>query len=501
MAIDLNTSHRTTTRQWFALAVLMIPVLLVSIDNLVLSFALPEISSTLKPTGNQLLWLVDIYALMLAGLLIAMGSLGDRIGRRRLLLVGATGFGVVSIFAAFSQTADQLIGARALLGFFGAMLMPSTLSLIRNIFTEDRSRRIAIATWAAGFSAGAALGPVLGGWLLEHFWWGSVFLVNVPLIVVFLPLAMVLIPESKDPAPGPFDLISIAGSMLVMVPFVFMIKHIAGHGIDSTAMALALFAVLAGMWFVRRQRASSAPMVDVSLFKNRVFSGALVANGLSMMGLTGFLFVGTQLLQLVLGLSPMEAAMVLLPGLIICMVAGFGAVRLVEHIDARRLVTGSFFASAVGYAILAFLGHPTILSVLLAFSILSLGIGIAETLTNDLVLASVSEEKAGAAAALSETAYEIGAVMGVAFLGSILTVSFQRGLDIPETAQAAGTGSAFETLGGTLSVAEQLGDATREALTSSAIAAYDLGVQLTAGVAILLALSAAWVAWRTLEHR
>ena len=500
MAIDINTRNSTTTRQWLALAVLMIPVLLVSIDNLVLSFALPEISSTLQPTGNQLLWLVDVYALMLAGLLIAMGSLGDRIGRRRLLLVGAVGFGVVSILAAFSQTAGQLIAARAFLGFFGAMLMPSTLSLIRNIFTEERSRRIAIATWAAGFSAGAALGPVLGGWLLEHFWWGSVFLVNVPLIVVFLPLAIWLLPESKDPAPGPFDLLSIIGSMLVMVPFVFMIKHIASHGIDSTALALGMFGALAGVWFVRRQRSSATPMVDMSLFKNRVFSGALLANGLSMMGLTGFLFVGTQLLQLVLGLSPMQAAMVLLPGLIICMVAGFGAVRLVEHFPARHLVAGSFFASALGYALLAFSGHPTALSVLLAFSILSFGIGIAETLTNDLVLASVSEEKAGAAAALSETAYEIGAVMGVAFLGSILTATFQHGVTVPRAVDEATSGAALETLGGTLALAEQLSDSTREALTASAIAAYDLGVQYTAGVAILLSVAAAVVAWRTLAN-
>ncbi len=501
MAIDLNIQQKTKNRQWWALAVLMIPVLLVSIDNLVLSFALPEISRELQPSGNQLLWLVDVYALMLAGLLIAMGSLGDRIGRRRLLLIGATGFGLVSVLAAFSQEANQLIIARALLGFFGAMLMPSTLSLIRNIFTEDRSRRIAIATWAAGFSAGAALGPILGGWLLEHFWWGSVFLVNVPLIAIFLPLAIWLLPESKDPAPGPFDFLSIVGSMAVMVPFVFLIKHIAGHGVDSIALALVMFALLSAYWFARRQLKSQTPMVDFSLFKNRVFSGALLANGLSMMGLTGFLFVGTQLLQLVLGLSPMQAAMVLLPGLIICIVAGFGAVRLVERFSARSLIAGSFFASGIGYAVLALIGQPTSLSVLIAFSILSLGIGIAETLTNDLVLASVPENKAGAAAALSETAYEIGAVLGVAFLGSVLTAAFRSGLSVPSEVRDSASKAAFETLGGTLNVAETLPESLREALTTSAFAAYDVGVQLTAAVAIVLTLLAAWVSWRALAEK
>ena len=479
----------------------MIPVLLVSIDNLVLSFALPQISQDLTPTGNQLLWLVDVYALMLAGLLIAMGSLGDRVGRRRLLLVGATGFGAVSVLAAFSSTATQLIGARALLGLFGAMLMPSTLSLIRNIFTDARERRIAIATWAAGFAGGAALGPVLGGWLLEHFWWGSVFLVNVPLIALFLPLAIWLLPESQDPNPGPFDVVSILGSMLVMVSFVFVIKHTAKAGVDSLTLALLMVTVASGVWFVRRQLTRPTPMVDVTLFKNPVFSGALVANGMSLMAMTGFIFMGTQLLQLVLGLSPLRAAMILVPGLVLSMVAGFWAVRLADRFDVRVLVAGSFFASAFGYVLVAFTGHPNAAIVMVAFAILGVGIGIAETLTNDLILGSVPAHKAGAASALSETAYEIGAVLGVALLGSVLTTAYRQNLEVPALIRENVTGNEFETLGGTLDVASSLGGAMEAALSNSAIAAYDVGVQLTAGVAVFLAIGAAVVSWRTLSHR
>lgn len=500
MAISTPVRTRATARQWAALAVLMIPVLLVSIDNLVLSFALPEISRELRPTGNQLMWMVDLYALMLAGLLIAMGSIGDRIGRRRLLLVGATGFGVASIVAATSDSAGQLIAARGLLGFFGAMLMPSTLSIIRNIFEDARDRRIAIATWAAMFSGGAALGPVVGGWILEHYAWGAVFLINVPLILVFLPLARLLLPESRDPSPGRLDVWSILGSMAMMVPFVFAIKHFASQGIDAVFFSTVAVGVMAFVWFIRRQRHSASPMVDLSLFRNRVFSGALLANGLSMMGLTGFLFFGAQLLQLVMGLSPLESALVLLPGLIVTMMAGFLAVKLVDHFPVHWLVGGSFVASSIGYVMVAFTGHPTALSVMVAFTVLGLGIGIAETLTNDLILSSVPAHKAGAASALSETAYEVGAVLGTAVLGSVLTATYQSRLQVPTAARFGDGQHAFETLGSTLQFGDQFIDPIRDAITASAVAAFDLGVQFTSGVAIVIAVAAGVVSWRALRH-
>lgn len=491
---------RAGRREWSALAALMLPVLLVSVDNTVLSFALPEISRELRPTGNQLMWIVDLYALMLAGLLIAMGSLGDRVGRRRLLVIGAVGFGVASVLAAFSSSPEMLIAGRALLGFFGATLMPSTLSLIRNIFDNARDRRTAIAAWAAMFSGGAVLGPVMGGYLLEHFWWGSVFLINVPIIVVFVPLALVLVPESRDPRPGPFDPVSILLSLVAMVPLVFAIKHGASAGLDDATLTALGLGVGAGWLFVRRQQRSASPLLDLTLFRNPVFSGALVANALSLMGLAGFLYFGAQLLQLVMGLSPLESALVLVPGSIATMVAGFAAVRLVEHVAVRTLVPLSFLLSSSGYAIAAFTGHPTVVSVAVAFTVLGIGIGLAETITNDLILSSVPAQKAGAASAISETAYEIGAVLGTAVLGSVLTATFRSELTIPAVAEFGERENAFETLGSTMEFAHQFSTPVQGWIEASAVAAFDLGVQFTAGAAIFVALAAAYVSRRTLHH-
>ncbi|MFT4187454.1 MAG: MFS transporter [Aeromicrobium sp.] len=486
MSLDLMT-RRATRRDWAALVVLMLPVLLVSVDNTVLSFALPEISSGLAPTGAQLLWIVDVYPLMLAGLLIAMGSLGDRLGRRRLLVTGATGFGVVSLMAAFSPGAETLIALRALQGFFGAMLMPSTLSIIRNVFADANERRLAIAVWAAMFSGGAALGPVLGGWLLQHFWWGSVLLINVPVVALFVPLALLFVPESRDPRPGPVDPASIALSLVTMLPAVYGIKHLAHAGVDDVTAACFAAAGLFGTLFVRRQARSATPMLDVGLFRDRVFAGSVVANLLSLMALTGFLFFGAQILQLVIGLDPVASALVLVPGLIATVAAGFAAVALVRRFPARVLVTSSFAASAVGYALVAFAGTPTVASVLIAFVVMGAGIGMAETLTNDLVLSHAPAHRAGAASAISETAYEIGAVLGTAVLGSVVTATYRSQL-----------GEGHETLGATLEHAATLPDHVGAALAESAKAAFGLGVQYSAGVAILVALAAALISWRTL---
>ena len=270
-----SAGPRAGVREWIALAVLMLPVLLVAVDATVLSFALPSISQSLTPTGTQLLWMVDIYPLVLAGLLVSMGSLADRIGRRRLLLIGAVGFAAVSALAAYAPSAQWLIAARAALGFFGAMLMPATLSLLRNLFVDRQQRRLAIAIWAAGFSGGAALGPIVGGFLLEHYWWGSAFLMAVPVLVLLLILAPIFVPESKDPNPGRLDLVSIALSLLTMAPLVYAIKAVAHDGISTLAIGLVAVGLLAGSAFVRRQLTRPNPMLDVRFFRRSAFTGAV----------------------------------------------------------------------------------------------------------------------------------------------------------------------------------------------------------------------------------
>jgi DHA2 family multidrug resistance protein-like MFS transporter len=499
---DIGTMHhhRAGPREWTALAVLMLPVLMVSVDNTVLSFALPAISIDLRPSGTQLLWIVDLYAIMLAGLLIAMGSIGDRFGRRRLLLIGAVGFGAASLLAAYSQSAEMLLVSRAMLGIFGATLMPSTLSLIRNVFHDPRDRRLAIATWAAMFSGGAALGPVLGGWLLGHFSWGAVFLINVPIIVVLVPLALALLPESRDPSPGPLDPLAIVLSLLAMLPLVFGIKNVAEHGLDDLTLTAFGVGIVAAWAFIHRLRTSESPMIDLTLFHNRVFNGAIIANLLSLMGLTGFLFLGAQLLQLVLGLTAMDAALVLLPGLAATVLAGFVAVRLVRRVPVRVLVSASFAASATGYAVTALTGTPTVASVAIAFAVMGVGIGMAETLTNDVMLSSVPASKAGAASAISETAYEIGAVLGTAVLGTVLTSTYRAHLTYPSVLQWGEHDGSFETLGGTVRLAGYYPNELGHDLIVSAREAFDLGVQYTSAVAIVLALLAALVSWRTLKH-
>ena len=281
-----HEAPRVGWRGWAALVVLMLPVLLVSVDNTVLSFALPSIALELGPSSAQQLWIIDAYPLVLAGLLVTMGTLGDRFGRRRMLLIGATGFAAVSVLAAFAPSAGWLIVARAAMGVFGAMLMPSTLSLLRSIFTDRDQRRLAIAVWAAMFSAGAALGPIVGGLLLEHFSWGSVFLLSVPVLIPLLVLAPLLVPESRDPKPGRIDPLSIALSMATMIPVVYGIKELAVHGFAVAAWLPILAGLGFGVLFVRRQLRARTPMLDMRLFRRGSFSGALMVNPVSYTHLT-----------------------------------------------------------------------------------------------------------------------------------------------------------------------------------------------------------------------
>ncbi|MCL6422566.1 MFS transporter [Brachybacterium sp. JHP9] len=480
--------------RWLALAVLMLPVLLVSVDNTVLAFAIPAISTALRPSGTDLLWIVDIYPLLLAGLLVPMGSIGDRIGRRRILLIGAAGFTVVSAIAAFVPSAGALIAARAAMGFFGAMIMPATLSLIRNIFTDPTERRTAIAIWAAGFSGGAALGPIVGGFLLEHYWWGSVFLMAVPVLVPLLALGPWLIPESRDPHPGPVDPLSIALVMAAMVPLVWAVKNFAHEGPSVLVLLAALVSLLVGAWFVRRQLRRPEPMLDVRLFAVPAFSASIAANLLSVFSMVGFLYFVSQHLQLVSGRTPMEAGLLLLPGLAVTIIAGLAVVKLVELVRPAHAVVAGLLLNAVGYGIILLTGSAgTDAGLIAAFAVLGAGVGMAETISNDLILSAVPASKAGAASAISETAYELGAVLGTAVLGSILNAAYRSGVVLPEGLDAQQAQAASETLGGATEVAGSLPADAAGALLHSAREAFDSGVVWTSVVGVVFMLIAAAV--------
>ncbi|WP_407317323.1 MFS transporter [Isoptericola halotolerans] len=492
-------SPTTAARRWVALAVLMLPVLLVSIDNTVLSFALPQISAALEPGGTQLLWIVDSYSLVLAGLLVPMGSIADRVGRRRLLLTGAVGFAAVSAVAAFAPTAETLVAARAALGFFGAMLMPSALSLLRNVFTDRSERRLAIAIFASGFAAGSAVGPIVGGVLLEHFWWGSVFLLAVPVLVLMLVLAPIYVPESRDPAPGRIDPVSIVLVMVAMTAVVLGIKTLAEGEVSGVAEMLLGLGV--GAVFVRRQLRRPDPMLDVRLFRHGAFTGSVLVNLLSVFSLVGFLFFVSQDLQLVIGLSPVQAGLVLLPGTVTMVVAGLSVVRVVRRVRPASVVATGLCVSATGYLVTALVaGRGEAGWIAAAFVLLSLGVGMAETISNDLIVSTVPPAKAGAASAISETAYEVGAVLGTAVLGGILTASYQASVVVPDGVAAADAARAAETLGGATNVAAGLPAEQATVLLDSAHAAFGSGVVTTSVIGLVAVLVAAVVARTTLRR-
>ena len=503
MSTHVPTTAVTTARsRWAALVVLVLPVLLISVDNTVLSFALPALSTALQPSGAQLLWIVDIYPLLLAGLLVPMGSLGDRLGRRSLLLIGAAGFALVSAVAAFAPNAEALIALRAGMGVFGAMLMPATLSLIRNIFTDAEERRLAIAIWAAGFSGGSALGPIIGGLLLEHFWWGSVFLLALPMLVPLLVLAPKLVPESRDPQPGPVDPASIVLVMATMIPLVWAIKTVAHDGVTVGVVLAAGLGLLSGLPFVRRQLVRRDPMLDVRLFAVPAFSASIAANLLSVFSLVGFLYFVAQHLQLVSGRSPVQAGLLLLPGLVLTVLMGLLVVRLVRRVRPAHAMAVGLVLNAVGYAVILTGGRAgSDAALVAAFMILGAGVGMAETISNDLILSAVPAQKAGAASAISETAYETGAVLGTAVLGSILNAAYRAHVELPEGLTSAQSAAAGETLGGATSVAAQLPTGVGDALLDSARHAFDSGVTITASVGLVLMLAAAGIVLFALRPR
>jgi DHA2 family multidrug resistance protein-like MFS transporter len=323
--------RRAGMREWIGLAVLALACLLYVMDLTVLHLAIPSISEDLHPSSAQLLWIIDIYGFMVAGFLITMGTLGDRIGRRKLLMIGAAAFGAVSIMAALSTSPEMLIISRALLGIAGATLAPSTLSLIFAMFEEPRQRSIAIGVWISAFSAGGAIGPVLGGILLEQFWWGSVFLLALPVMALLLVLGPIVLPEYKAPDAGKLDLASAALSLVAVLAVIFGLKQIAQDGVGPLPVGSIALGLVAGAIWVRRQLSLSDPMIDVRLFRIPKFSAALAVNFLAIFMAVGYFLFVAQYLQLVLGLSPLEAGLWSVPSAIGFVVGSNIAPRIVHR--------------------------------------------------------------------------------------------------------------------------------------------------------------------------
>ncbi|MGH9381114.1 MAG: MFS transporter [Thermoanaerobaculia bacterium] len=487
---------KATRREWIGLAVLALPCLLYSMDLTVLNLAVPHLSADLEPSGAQLLWIVDIYGFLVAGSLVTMGTLGDRIGRRRLLLIGAVAFGAASILAAFSFTAPMLIAARAILGVASATLAPSTLSLIRNMFHDAHERTFAVGVWIASFSAGGALGPLLGGLLLEHFWWGSVFLVNVPVMLLLLALGPRLLPEYRDPDPGRLDPISAALSLAAVLAVIYGIKRIAeGEQVLLPVAAMVLGGAI-GVVFVRRQRVLPDPLIDLSLFRSVAFSASLLVNIVGFFVAFGtFLFIA-QHLQLVLGMSPLQAGLWTAPSGLAFIVGSMLAPVLARRMRPTSVMACGFAVAAVGFMVLTQIGRadgPAI--VVTGYVILSLGLSPVFTMATDLIVGTAPAERAGMASALSETSAEFGGALGIAILGSLVTAVYRNlmagmvPMGVPSTAADA----ARDTLGGAAAAAANLPDRTGAALLAVAREAFTEAVVLTATVSAALVVVAAVV--------
>ncbi|MEY2248205.1 MFS transporter [Streptomyces sp. BF23-18] len=485
--------------RWVVLVVLCVSLLLVALDATVLHVAVPAVTEDLNPGAIELLWIVDVYPLVCASLLILFGTLGDRIGRRRVLLLGYALFGVASGIAAFSGNAQLLIGARALLGIGGAMIMPATLSILREVFPDRRERALAIGIWSAVAAVGAAVGPLLGGFLLEHFWWGSVFLVNIPLMIVSLPVGRLLLPESRGNGEGPWD---VAGALMAaagLFGVVLGVKRLGGGEAPFspfTLVPLLVGAVLMAA-FVRRQRRRAHPLVDLRMFARPAFSTSVGCIVLAMLALVGLELIAAQYLQLVLGLSPLQTGLRLLPLTIAAMAAGLAGAKLLRRFGPRAMVSFGFCLTAAAVVTLTAMGRNDNAGLLL-FGFVLLGFGLETTLFGayESMLSEAPQAQSGGAAAIGETSYQLGAGIGIALLGSVMNAAYAPGLSSVPGVPAADSAAAGHSLGEAYQVADRLGGASGGALRQAARDSFVHGLHVTLLVSAGLLLLGAVMALR-----
>jgi MFS transporter, DHA2 family, multidrug resistance protein len=497
---------RAGVREWVGLAVLTMPVFLLSVDLTALHLALPHLAADLGATSTQQLWILDVYGFLTAGLLITMGTLGDRIGRRRLLLIGAAAFGLTSVAAAYSTSAEMLIVTRALLGVAGATLMPSTLALISNMFQNDRQRGLAIGVWGSCFAVGGALGPVLSGILLERFWWGAVFLLGVPAMIVLLVAGPMLLPEFRDPEPGRLDPLSVVLSLLAILPLVYALKTAAKEGWQPSVPAGLVVGVVAAILFVRRQRGLAKPLMDLSLFRHRVFSVGLGSMAVGQLVQSAFILFLAQYLQLVQGLSPLQAGLWMLPFAAANVIGSMGAPPLAARIGTHRAVAYGLVLMAVGWLLFTLAQSRTdagLMMTVVGAMVISIGIGPLLILVLDQVIAVAPREKSGAASSLSETSSEVGMALGVATLGSLVTAVYRGTVaddlpaGVPEPVAAAARDNMPGALGAAQALPAELGGQTLEA----ARAAFQTGLTVAGYTSIVIILVLAALTGRYLRDR
>jgi DHA2 family multidrug resistance protein-like MFS transporter len=436
-------------RKWIGLAVLCLPTMLAAVDVNVMFLALPRVGADLGAGATQQLWIADIYGFMISGFLVTMGTLGDRIGRRRLLLVGAAGFIAASILAASSTSAAMLIGSRALVGVAGAAIMPSVLALIRTMFPDPKQMNAAIGVWGTAIMAGIVLGPVVGGLLLGAFWWGSTFLMAVPIMALLLIAGPWLVPESRNPGAGRIDLLSVALSLAAILPFTYGLKETARHGMTFPSLAAVVGGVAFLLIFLQRQRELPNPLLDLRLFRIWALSAALIQALMIAFVMGGIGLMATLFLQMVKGLSPLEVGLWMLgPSLAMVLMGNLAPVIARKVRPAYVLAAGSVLAAA-GMMVLTQAGPGAgLTTVLIGLVIVYVGGGSVGPMTPFLVMSSAPPEKAGSVGSLASAVGEFGVALGVAVLGLIGTAAYRAGLVVPPGVSEAAASAARESIAG-----------------------------------------------------
>jgi len=497
-------SAKATRREWIGLAVLALPCVIYAMDLTVLNLAVPSLAADLQPTAAQLLWIVDIYGFLAARSLLVMGTLGDRIGRRKLLLIGSAAFALVSLLAAFAQSAGMLIFARALLGIAGATMAPSTLSLISDMFHDERERTFAVSVWVASFSFGGAIGPVVGGALIGFFWWGAVFLAPIPVMALLLLFGPRLLPEHKNPDAGRIDLLSAVLTLAAVLPVIYGIKRTAEGGSAPLAVAAIAVGITCGAIFLRRQMGLADPLLDVRLLKRPALAAALAINVLDFFVGFGILVLVAQYLQLVLGLTPLQAGLWGLPAGLGFVVGSLLTSPVLKLMRPAYVLGSGLILGAGGLVLMAHAGQAHSLVLMIAGNtIFAIGAAPGTAIVAEFIVSSAPKERSGAASALSETVSEFGGALGIALLGSLATFLYRSALGstIPigvpaDTAQTAlrGIGPA-SSLAPTDGGGSQLLSAARNAYTAAA----DIALLAAAGIMLLTAMLAV-AAFRNLKR-
>lgn len=486
------------SKRWLALSVLCVSLFAIVLDNTIVNVALPTLVRDLQADISGLQWVVDAYTLVFAGLLLLAGTLGDRYGRRRTLMIGLGVFGAASAAAAFAGGVDQLVLARAVMGAGAAFIMPATLSLLTNVFTDRRERAMAIGIWAATAGAGVALGPVLGGVLLDHFWWGSIFIVNVPVVAVALLAAPRLVPESRDPSSRRIDWLGAGLSGVGLIALVWAVIEAPSKGWGSAAVLVALgLAVGSLLAFVVWQRRATEPLLDVRLFRNVRFTAASLTIMVLFFALFGFLFLSTQYLQFVLGYSPSAAGIRMLPYAGAMIVAAPLSARLVSRFGVRRVVTAGMVLFAGGLAVAATVTTATGYDRLaLAMLAMGVGMGLAGTPATESIMSSVPPDRANVGSAVNDTTRELGGALGVAVVGSIVSSLYGSRLDgaLPDGVPAPLAAAARESVGAATQMTGRAGTAVADAAREAFVVAMSRGTLVVAAMAALGAL----IAWRFL---